>query len=86
MWKVSGLDEIANTMQVALERVELMPLESDRWKDRDSVFVAILSNDNVATAQVFKIVRKCAERPDNRSWIPARFEFDPIPFDSAPME
>lgn len=47
------------------------------------MFVAVLPDDNITTAEVLKVIRKNAQSLDDRVGIPARLVLDPISFDGS---
>jgi hypothetical protein len=79
--EVRRLDQVAVGQQFPLDFVELIVFQSHRRKDRSPVLVAVLANDDIPSAQILKVVRKRAQRLDDRIRIPARLVLDPIPFD-----
>ncbi len=66
--------------QLSLNLVELGVGHADRWKYGLAV-LAILPDDQVATAEILEVISEGAEGPENWIRIPASLEFDSFDLD-----
>jgi hypothetical protein len=81
--KIHRLNQIGVLKQFPLNFVQLVVGHAHGRKYRQTVFVAILPNDDVSAAQILKIVGESAEGSDGGVGIPARLVFDAVPLDRA---
>jgi hypothetical protein len=75
------LDQIAVSEQFPLDLVELGIRQTRGRKQRLTILVTSLADDDVAPAEVLEVVGERAQRADGRIGIPARLVFDPVPLD-----
>ena len=81
--KVRRLDLIAVLQKFPLDLVQLVVGDTDRRKDRLTVFIAVLPDHDVTAAEILKVIGERAQRADDGIGIPAGLVFDPVLFNSA---
>lgn len=69
---------LARRQQLALNFIDLILFQSVRRNDRPAAGVAVLADDDVAAALVFKVVGERAQGADDCIGIPRRFVLDAL--------
>ena len=78
--KVGRLDLVAEAQQFSLNSVQLFFTQPHRRKRRSTIRIAILTDDDITTAQVFEVIRESAQCAHDCRRIPARLILDPVSF------
>ena len=79
VWEIGGLDQIAVSLKLLLDLIELILRNPSGWKDRLTMGITILTDHNIATTQILEVIGKGADRPQDRIGIPASFVLDAVP-------
>ena len=79
--KVRRLNRLAILQQLTLDQIQLILLQTDWRKDGRPVFIAILTDNHIAAAEILEVIRKRAQSSNDRIGIPASFVLNAIPFD-----
>src|SRR5262245_54251089 len=78
--EVRRLDQVAVPKQFLLNPVELVRSQTYGRKDRLTVCVTILSDDDIAPAEILEIIGKRAQSLDDRVRVPTGLVLDALPF------
>src|SRR6218665_2255115 len=81
--EVRRLDQLAVRQQFALDFVELVVGQADRWEHGPAIGIAILPDHHIAAAQILEVVGERAERADDRVRIPPGLVLDALALDRA---
>ena len=74
------MNQIAEANKFLLDFVDLIFRQTHRRENRHARFITILPNNDIATAQVFKVIGKGTERSQNRIRVPAGLKFNTFTF------
>ena len=78
--KVLGLNLSAVPLEFLLNALDLGLSQSRGGKDRQSLSIGVLADDDIATAKVFEIVGEGAECLEDGDWVPAPLVLNTVPF------
>ena len=71
MGKIRWLDQIAVSLKLLLDLIELILGDPDRGKDRLTMLITVLTDHHISPTQILEVIGKGADRPQDRIGIPA---------------